>query len=381
MKKKKLFLLLLLAIFALEIVLRIQQKAGPVLDLGFNKLNLDTVSDILNHKNVGEMIDFYKGKKIKKFYDNNGLRIYQLMPYYSNDTPTFKILFMGDSFMEGYDEGHTLPYHTWQYLQQKQARNIPISYFNAGCNSYSPAVFIPQAKILLPLIKPDLVVIDIDETDLGDDFIRYRDLIVRDKAGKIIAVKHTPINQLFLSGLLRINKQPLYLMRLISKIYHIHIYFPLKYRQYHKKYPYHVLSFSRDKNGSYEKYAREILFFRDNLAELVETLIYLMNDKKRILFIYHPHLQHLKPDKYGFFWNNFVSETLKKVCEKYQVNFYNAAEDLKNNFKGQPEKYYIRYDMHFNYDGLKRYADLVAERIYLIISLLLRDKEEEAGTD
>ena len=43
-------------------------------------------------------------------------------------------------------------------------------------------IFVPQAKKLLPLVRPDYVVVDVDETDLYDDFARYRDLIVRNGA-------------------------------------------------------------------------------------------------------------------------------------------------------------------------------------------------------
>jgi len=38
--------------------------------------------------------------------------------------------------------------------------------YNAGYTSYSPAIFVPQAKMLLPVVRPDYIVVDVDETDL-----------------------------------------------------------------------------------------------------------------------------------------------------------------------------------------------------------------------
>lgn len=372
----KLFLLSVLILFTLEVILRFQQRIGPIIDLEFEKVSLDSLSDLTNHKNSGESTPFLNGRKIKKVYDNYGIRIDKSAPNYLNYNQTFKILCMGDSSMEGFDDEHTIPHYIQEYLQKTKLRDVPIRLLNAGCSSYSPAIFIPQAKMLMPLLKPDFVVIDIDETDLGDDFIRYKDLIVRNEAGEIIAVRYTPIDYLFLSGFLKIKKQPLYITRLFSKIYHTRIYMPVVSEEYRRKDPRHMLSFSWDKNGSYEKYATEISFFENNLAELVETFIDLMGEKRRILFIYHPHFQHIMPDASGFYWNNFVSSTIKKVCERYQIAFYNTTEDLKKSFKNDQRKYYIANDMHFNYEGLEVYSYFVADRIFLMIGPLIKENKK-----
>jgi len=369
----KLFLLSLLILFTLEVILRFQQRIGPIIDLEFEKVSLGCLSDLINHKNIGESTSFFNGREIRKVYDKNGIRIDKSASNYSNYNHTFKILCMGDSTMEGFDDEDTIPRYIQEYLQKTKMRGVPIRFLNAGCSSYSPAIFIPQAKMLIPLLKPDFVLIDIDETDLGDDFIRYKDLIVRDKIGKIIAVRRTPINYLFLSVFMQIKRQPLYLTRLFSKIYHTRIYMPIVIKRYRGKDNQHPLSFSWDKDGSYKKYTTEISFFENNLTELVETFIDLMGEKRRILFIYHPHLQHINPDTSGFYWNSFVSGTIKKVCKKYQIAFYNATEDLKTSFKNDQRKYYITNDMHFNYEGLKVYSDLVSDRLFLMIEPLIKE--------
>src|SRR5262249_8608396 len=111
-----------------------------------------------------------------------------------------RILFMGDSFMQGYGRTASVPYHVRRFF--KESRGQDLSAFNAGQSSYSPSIFVPQAKKLIPLLHPDIIVIDVDETDLFDDYYRYRELTVRDASGSIAAVRSTPISQRFKRGLI-----------------------------------------------------------------------------------------------------------------------------------------------------------------------------------
>lgn len=372
-RHKSLFKLFILSALCLEVGLRFQQKIGPFIDLEFKTVSLDVLSDQVNHKNCRENTFVLEGRKIEQVFDKNGIRIDRTALDYSNYDHPFTILCMGDSFMEGYDDEHTVPHHIREYLLNTRLKDVPIRFLNAGTLSYSPAIYIPQAKMLIPLLKPDFVLIDIDETDLGDDFIRYKDLIARDKRGKIVGVRHTPIYYFFISGFMQIKKQPLYLTRLFSKIYHTRIYMPIMVKKYREQDNRHPLSFSWDKEGSYKKYAAEISFFENNLTELVETFIDLMGEKKRILFTYHPHLLHFLPGTTWYYRNNFVSETIKKVCEKYQVAFYNTTDDLEMIFKNEPRKYYFSDNIHFNYAGLKVCSDFIATRLISMIEPLIKE--------
>ena len=130
-----------------------------------------------------------------------------------------------------------------------------------------------------------------------------------------------------------------------------------------------ILGFSRDKSDNAKnKYMAEIDFFRRNVSELAETLIELMGDKRKVLFLYHPHLQHLKPDSDGRYWNHFVSNTIKEVAETYNIAFYDASDDLRILFEGNPQKFYWNKNIHFNFKGLKLYGELVAKRLFTLIS-------------
>ncbi len=384
--RKRIFLVIYIFLFfiLLEILLRMQQKLGPIYDLEFNQIiNGYELSDILNHRNpLGEhQLSITLGNtkmKYKRCFDQNGVRINKFRPRYPDDQAICKVLFMGDSFMEGFDDAHTIPQYIWQNFQRTHLRNLKMNFLNAGCSSYSPAIYIPQVKLLIPQLRPDLVVIDIDETDLMDDYIRYKDLIVRDDRGDIIAVKPTPINCKFIAGFIKIKKYPLYVIRLPLKLYHTRISMPLAIRDYRKKYPRDVLDPQSDRDKDViKKYAQEIDFFKKNLTELVRTLINLMQDKRRIIFIYHSYLFHLKGDSNGFYANTLVPDILKGMLDEYQISFYDATEDLKKSFANAPEKYYISGDIfgHFNFAGMAIYSDFVAQRLLPLVEAIINEKK------
>lgn len=128
------YLLFLLAV--LETGLRIQQKTGPYYDLEFSKWSLDLLSGDLNH-----------GPSPKEDYDADGIQRSRLRPSsYPEGTKPFSILFMGDSFIQGYGPSDNLPQHVWEYFQTTELKTAPLLLLNAGYSSYSPSIFIPQAK-------------------------------------------------------------------------------------------------------------------------------------------------------------------------------------------------------------------------------------------
>ena len=99
--------------------------------------------------------------------DANGIRIVNTELLAECRNP-ISVLFLGNSFMEGYDDTDTLPNHVAKYFKVEQ--EVCLKTYNAGYTSYSPAIFVPQAKKLLPILRPDYIVVDVDETDLYDDF-------------------------------------------------------------------------------------------------------------------------------------------------------------------------------------------------------------------
>jgi hypothetical protein len=346
-----------------EIGFRLQQYFGPLYDLEMASVNLNWQSDVVNHQPTpqDQNLCIYgdsTGFSYKRSFDANGIRITDDTAQQAGCENPVSVLFLGDSFMEGYDDKNTLPYHVAKYF--KTERGTCLKTYNAGYTSYSPAIFVPQAKKLLPVLRPDYIVVDVDETDLYDDFARYRGLIVRNERGQNVGVKASPIGRECSLGLMEARKHPLYLMRFAARVWHSFVHMPAVVEKNRSDFT--LFSYSQDQGSDLErKYAEPLASFRSNLQELAEVLKDYTRDGSRVLFISHPHLQHLKPDAKGRLWNNLVSSSVQKTCVANGFLFFNATDALKKQSGSHPERFYWGgNDMHFSHDGLAEYSAAVA---------------------
>src|SRR4051812_45466253 len=332
-----------LAIF--ELGLRAQQYFGPLYDLELANVDLSWESDTLNHvpaaKNQHMCIyGDLTGTTYQRAFDNNGIRIIDDTALLSGCKRSASVLFMGDSFMEGYDDRNTLPYHVAKYF--KDERGICLKTHNAGYTSYSPSIFVPQAKKLLPIVRPDYVVIDIDETDFYDDFVRYRKLVTRNERGENVGVKVSPIGHACSVGLMETRQHALYLTRLVSKLWLSHVSIPAVIEA-NRSRDLEIFSWSADHGPDIDsKYPEARAVFRQNLEELAGVLKDYAQDGTRVLCIFHPHLNHLKPDASGRVWNDLVSSMVQEACTAKNFLFYNATAAMRQRVGSQPEKLYWR---------------------------------------
>src|SRR3954468_19251611 len=357
-------LLVITWVVVFEAGFRIQQYFGPLYDLELADVNLNWESDVVNHQPTPENQNLCiygdsTGFSYKRSFDANGIRIIDDKALLADCQNPVPVLFLGDSFMEGYDEKNTLPYHVAKYF--KAERGVCLKTYNAGFTSYSPAIFVPQAKRLLPIVRPDYIVVDVDETDLYDDFARYRNLIVRNASGQNVGVKVSPIGHECSVGLMQVREHPLYLMRLVAKLWHSYVRMPAVIEQY-RGTDLALFSYSQDHGPDLErKYSEALATFRQNLQELADVLKDYTGDVGRVLFVFHPHLQHLKPDASGHVWNDLVSSSVQQMCAANNFRFFNATETLKARFGSHPEKFYWREgDMHYAFTGLEEYSAAVA---------------------
>jgi hypothetical protein len=354
--------LLLAAICAVsvEVALRAQQYLGPIYDLEMDDVNLDLISEDLNHRPArqsritlsgAEMYGEFSGHTYTEVYDDHGIKQPIGDHFGPGCSKRASIMFMGDSFIQGYDEENTVPFQVAKGL--KNDHNICIRYYNAGYTSYSPAIFIPLARKLLPIVKPDYVVIDIDETDLFDDAVRYDDLIRRDGHGRNIGVRPSPIMDKFLRGLMGAREHFFYIQRLIAKVRVTRLGETQRRGD--------IFWASRDQRATAAStYVRELTIFKRNIGELCEVVSSSVRGGDHVIFAFHPHLQHLARDKDGLVWNNLVRSSIEQVATADGVLFFDSTATLKKSFKGKPGKYYWTGDMHFNFLGIREYSRALA---------------------
>jgi len=299
------------------------------------------------------------GTTYQRAFDKNGIRIIDDSALLSGCNRSASVLFLGDSFMEGYDDKNTLPYHVAKYFRAE--RGICLKTHNAGYTSYSPSIFVPQARKLLPIVRPDYIVIDIDETDFYDDFVRYRKLVIRDERGRNIGVRVSPIGHECSVGLMQVREHALYLRRFAAKLWLSYVRIPAAIEANRSK-ELEIFAYSDDHDPDIgRKYQEARAVFRQNLDELTDVLKDYAQDGARVLCIFHPHLQHLKPDAAGRVWNDLVSSMVREACTAKDFLFFNATEAMRQRFPSNPEQLYWRStDMHFSFIGLEAYSNAVA---------------------
>jgi hypothetical protein len=344
----------------LEIALRVQQKLGPLYDLEISRDSraLDKHGDYrfsyeLNHVPAPGLD-----------WDADGIRAMD-RPNAPSCAP--RLLFMGDSFMQAFNLGRadTVPVHVRDYFRQSLGQELCV--FNAGFVSYSPSIYIPQAKKLIPLLHPDFVLIDIDETDIYDDYYRYRELSVRDESGSIVAVRPTPISLQYRDGMAESTEKPFYVQRALSKAYFREVVYPRLVAEYNAHRPTDGLFLAGLPAAEVrEKHAAELSYFIATLDELTRTVRSSMGEANGLIYLHHPHLEHLT-GAHGAF-NDIVSTTLAQTAARYQLKYYDATADLRAEMAPDPEKYYQYPDPHFNELGSRAYGIAVAKYLATVLN-------------
>ena len=365
-----------------EVGLRIQQAVGPVVDLEFDWLDMQagTYSDRLNHvppleRSHAVVLEGETWSWTSR-YDEKGLRINSLRP--TPVQPGVKVLFMGDSFVEGYDDEHTIPQVSWRKLQTFGAFRDRLVFLNAGCSSYSPLIHVVQVRELLPLVKPDVVWLEIDETDLMDDWIRYRQLVIRDDGGHVVAVRggRTPFEEAWFGGLESIQNEPVYAVRLFKKIYLTRVEIP---NLPPPDATYQSL-FGPQLAGEdevHDLYAEQIAFYRDNLTAVVALLKEALGPEN-VIVSYHPHYMTLEENAEGRRYNDVLSRTVREVCQANGVICHDGTELVRDWIATHPGRRVFRFPedpfSHFTKEGMRLYGELVADALAVPIRRRLESR-------
>jgi len=353
----------------LEIALALMPPVERALVAECGSVGFDTP---LNHApSVGRMLQRFRdgptfgalaGTEYEEVYDEHGVKHSALRPQNGDGT---RVLFMGDSFIEGYDDARTIPQHAYEWIVEHESPKRPVIVLNAGYSSYSPTIFTVQAKRLCPVLHPDFVVIDIDETDLFDDAVRYRPFVKRDDEGRIVAVGRNEVRVALAEGCAAVAGYPLRLLRLGGAAYYRTRLALLDERERRAERLFAVAD-SPDPESDPEL-REQMQYFAATLDELFGTLKACL-PARRILVVRHPHLFHLSHDGKGPSWNRAVGGLVAAAAARSGVRFFDAQDELSTRFGAHAERYYWSGDMHFNFDGMQAYGELVGREVWRMMA-------------
>jgi hypothetical protein len=231
-------------------------------------------------------------------------------------------------------EGEGIPLGVADYLKSEAKVSDCLELINGGATSFSPSLYLLAGEYLVAQHHPQLVIINVDETDLMDESLRYRPTTLRAADGSLERVVPNMTDLLWNYGHVSLAQQPSYLLRLIEYVYFREIFLPRLrkiYLGYSERPAYEQImapQLSRQPRASHKV---EVEYFERTVDEMLERLAKAIGGSNRILLTHHPHFLHLStPPGY----NNIVSEILADKAKKNKVLYYDAQPDIGTIYGG-----------------------------------------------
>ncbi len=247
------------------------------------------------------------------------------------------ILLQGDSWIESISEIKQ---------SEEMIKNFAIKnnyrVYNAGITSFAPSLMHKQYEILKQEfnINPDLLIIYIDQTDIGDEFCRYKNKKIYSKNGKLERIRREE----FTRATYDYSKLYLYSELNFQSTFNKIIKFPAKKTNYFLKRNINRLN-NIFKNG-YENRNVHKCGFREIMKELEnydsnaernfkkslgEFLEYLATEKniEKIFIVSFPHKRHLD-NTYKVDVSDYINDTLSLNKDKRISHINMSKIDFSN---------------------------------------------------
>ena len=181
MKKKNFFYLIIIN-FLIFIIYILSGVYGLIDYKKYNQYLFKNSKDLEFHYKYSNIINHLRSYKI------NGETGDYLFNFINSTESKNKILFLGDSW---FDQINLKEYSkSFTKLKNFSSKN-KFDIINGGISSFSPSLMHLQLKILKNDfgISPKIIIIHIDQTDIGDEFCRYKERKKFNKKGHIVAVE------------------------------------------------------------------------------------------------------------------------------------------------------------------------------------------------
>ena len=282
------------------------------------------------------------------------------------DAPGVKVLLLGDSWMQ--DQGLA------GVIGEKIAGKLGkcVLTVNGAFSSYSPTLYLLKAKHAVESYgRFDYVFVNVDETDIGNEWLQYRGLIMRDRAGAIVAVP-SDVGDLgfrdpFQNGFLWVQESSLYSIRLVRKIIHTRLFMPHLHRLA-RPIGYEDLMKFVFFPDTRQRHSRELQYFHERLAEMAETLIAATGNKDKVYVTHHPHAKGVMPsDDGGVTYLPIVSEALAALHDTHAIRILDARAHVRQiHGNRQANEIYMKDDpfSHLAGDASKRYGAWIVENMW-----------------
>lgn len=273
-------------------------------------------------------------------YSINSLGMRDIDHQAEKDQDIFRILILGDSFTEGYGVKQEDAYPS----KLRNILNDPkIEILNGGVASYSPVLEYLYLKEKGLKLNPDLVILALDMTDFLDEKA-YFEKTVFDSQNKPIAVEtFTPDHQTKYTQ--NLNPGQKNIKNPFLKYSHfIRLIFKPKPRVIDVK------ALFKEDEKSWQLTEINLLLIKELLEE----------QNIKLLLLIYPYQEQLYNDEYLK-----PIDMITRVANNNDISILNLTDMFKKN---DPQKLFIRYDVHFSIAG----HNLVANELAIYLKNLLK---------
>jgi lysophospholipase L1-like esterase len=278
-----------------------------------------------------------------------------------------RVLILGDSFTEGYRFEDTIAPRLERRLNER-TEGQRFEVINGGCTTYSPILHYLRLKNQWLALEPDYIILNIDQTDIFDDYWRYRPKYQTDANGEPLSAGSEPPNG-WRHTLHEWGITHSYLLRVLSNLRSRLWVEPQQQRERLQAsksstpLPENIFAYHSELPVDSAAWKTEVGFCLDNIARIIQLC------KQRNTPIYitlYPHKQHLKADEGKGLWNREFEKRVAQLCREREVGFFSAYEGMAQAFQqGQP--IFREKDIHYTNLGQRVWGDLIAD--YFVAAL------------
>lgn len=256
-----------------------------------------------------------------------------------------RVLVMGDSFTEGYFEDDTLSVRLERRLNGL-GRSTEFQVVNAGCPSYSPLLHYLRLKYQLANLQPDFVILNVDLTDVYDDYRNYRPLATYDERGEPLAAG---LPRTLSTGLAEWLEARTWLARVVfseTRVMRAQNRQPFEYHWYHTT-----------GTDDSEAWRAAVGYCLSNIARLID---FCATRHIAVTVTTYPHRYQLVADPDGRIWHRQFEKRVRELAIARGAAFFSAHDGIAKAFAAGQVLYWTD-DMHFTPLGQRTWADLVAD--------------------
>ena len=245
------------------------------------------------------------------------------------------------------------------FILKNYAKENNLGLINSGISSFSPSAMTSQLDILQSEfeIKPSIIIAIIDQTDIGDELFRYKNV----EKGYFSKTLTAEIKSFKLDAINNFDKLNFSSFKLIRYLFN--------YYQYNRNiFDINTFDFIdlvyKQLKASFFKIPK-ILYplqygFSFNEKELVKKRIknyiefaFKNKNLKKIYFVSHPHLKHLDENGYKINVSSIIDEAINETILKdniYHINFSKMKESKNRNIYVEGDTYsHLTDDAYLSY--------------------------------